>query len=134
MQSGIGFEDVNGNEYAGFARPIGQWNCRHVRFPIIIGISEPAHTEEQLQEYAQNSREKYDLTQKQRAMETRLRSLKNQRLAASAAGDELEAKRIQRKINEQQKAYRTFSEENNLLQALFLLQALIPGKQALSHL
>ena len=115
MQSGIGFEDVNGNEYTGFARPIGQWNCRHVRFPIIIGISEPAHTEEQLKQYAENSREKYDLTQKQRAMETRLRSLKNQRLAASAAKDELEAKRIQRKINEQQKAYREFSAKNNLL-------------------
>lgn len=35
-------------------------------------------------------------------------------MIASAAGDELEAKRIQRKINEQQAAYREFSEENNL--------------------
>lgn len=115
MQSGLDFKDVKGNEYPGFPRPIGQWNCRHLRFPIIIGVSQPAHTEEQLQEYAQNSREKYDLTQKQRAMETKLRQLKMERLAASAAGDELEAKRIQRKINEQQKAYRGFSAENNLL-------------------
>ena len=115
MQNGLDFEDVNGNEYKGFPRPIGQWNCRHIRFPIIIGISKPAHSEEQLKQYAENSREKYNLTQQQRAMETKLRQLKTERLAASAAGDEFEAKRIQRKINEQQAAYRQFSAKNNLL-------------------
>ena len=115
MQSGLDFKDVNGNEYPGFPRPIGQWNCRHLRFPIIIGVSQPAHTEEQLQEYAQNSREKYDLTQKQRAMETKLRQLKMERLAYSTAGDELEAKRIQKKINAQQTIYRRFSEKHGLL-------------------
>lgn len=78
-------------------------------------ISEPVHSEEQLKEFAENSRKKYDLTQQQRAMETKLRSLKTQRLAASAAGDELEAKRIQRKINEQQTIYRRFSEKHDLL-------------------
>jgi len=48
-------------------------------------------------------------------METRLRQLKTERLAASAAGDEFEAKRIQRKINEQQAIYRQFFKKNNLL-------------------
>lgn len=110
-----GFEDVNGNHYDLIKRPIGQWNCRHVHFPIVIGISEPVHTEEQLKEFAENSKKKYDLTQQQRAMETKLRSLKNQRLAASAAGDELEAKRIQKKINAQQTIYRNFSNKHNLL-------------------
>ncbi|MGN1320442.1 MAG: phage minor capsid protein [Acutalibacteraceae bacterium] len=109
------FEDVKGNKYQGFARPIGQWNCRHVKFPIVIGVSEPVYTEEQLKEFAENSKQKYELTQKQRAMETKLRRLKTERIAASAAGDELEAKRIQRKINEQQTIYRRFSEKNNLL-------------------
>ena len=115
MQNGLDFEDVDGNEYKGFPRPIGQWNCRHIKFPIIIGISKPAHSEEQLKAYAENSREKYSLTQQQRAMETKLRQLKTERLAASAAGDEFEAKRIQKKINEQQAAYRQFSAKNNLL-------------------
>lgn len=115
MQNGLDFEDVNGNEYKGFPRPIGQWNCRHVKFPIIIGVSKPAHTDEELKAYAENSREKYKLTQQQRAMETRLRQLKTERLVASAAGDELEAKRIQKKINEQQAEYRQFSAKNNLL-------------------
>ncbi len=115
MQNGLDFEDVNGNEYKGFPRPIGQWNCRHVKFPIIIGVSKPAHIEDELKAYAENSREKYSLTQQQRAMETKLRQLKTERLAASAAGDELEAKRIQKKINEQQAEYRQFSAKNNLL-------------------
>lgn len=115
MQSGLDFEDVKGNKYKGFARPIVQWNCRHVKFPIVIGVSEPVYTDEQLKEFAENSKQKYELTQKQRAMENKLRRLKTERIAASAAGDELEAKRIQRKINEQQTIYRRFSEKNNLL-------------------
>lgn len=64
---------------------------------------------------ARNSERKYKLTQQQRAMETKLRTLKAQRIALSAAGDEIGAKQMQKKINEQQKAYRTFSEKNNLL-------------------
>lgn len=47
-------------------------------------------------------------------METKLRQLKNERLIASAAGDELEAKRLQRKINKEQIIYRRFSEKHNL--------------------
>lgn len=115
MQNAMEFKDIKGNEYKAFSRPIGQWNCRHVKFPIIIGVSEPVHTEEQLKEFAENSEKKYDLTQQQRAMETKLRQLKTERLTASAAGDELEAKRLQRKINEQQTIYRRFSEKHDLL-------------------
>ncbi len=115
MQSGLSFKDVKGNKYEGFPRPISQWNCRHIKFRIIIGVSEPAYTEEQLRAFAENSKKKYELTQQQRAMETKLRKLKNERLVHSAAGDELEAKRTQRKINELQAKYRKFSENNDLL-------------------
>lgn len=73
------------------------------------------HSDEQLQEMAKNSERKYKLTGQQRAMETKLRTLKAQRTALSAAGDEIGAKQVQKKINEQQKAYRQFSEKNNLL-------------------
>lgn len=114
MQSGLTFEDVKGKHYSAFRRPIGEWNCRHFAFPIIIGISQPAYTEEQLKKYAENSATKYELTQVQRATETKLRKLKNQRLVQSAAGDELGAKQTQRKINELQAKYRKFSEKNNI--------------------
>ena len=115
MQTAKSFEDVKGNKYTAFARPIGQWNCRHVHFPIVIGISEPVHSEEQLKEFAENSESKYKLTQQQRAMETKLRSLKTQRLALSASGDEIGAKQVQKLINKQQTIYRRFSEKHNLL-------------------
>ena len=114
MQNHMSFEDVNGNKHPAMPRRIGEWNCKHVSFPIVLGISKPVHSEEQLKEFEKNSKDKYDLTQEQRRMENKLRKLKNERLLASASGDELEAKRIQRKINEQQIAYRKFSEEHNL--------------------
>lgn len=115
MQSGMDCKDVKGNHYAGFPRPICQWNCRHIPFPIIIGISEPVYSDEELHNYAENSERKYKLTQLQRAMETKLRSLKNQRLALSSSGDEIGAKQTQKKINELQAKYRKFSNNNNLL-------------------
>lgn len=62
----------------------------------------------------ENSAAKYESTQVQRALETKLRKLKNQRMVFSAAGDELEAKRTQKKINELQAKYRKFSEKQNL--------------------
>lgn len=46
MQSGLSCVDTDGKEHSGFSRPIGQWNCRHVTFPIIIGISERVHSDE----------------------------------------------------------------------------------------
>ena len=115
MQGGMDCKDVKGNHYAGFPRPICQWNCRHIPFPIIIGISEPVYSDEELHNYAENSERKYKLTQQQRAMETKLRSLKNQRLALSASGDEIGANQTQKKINELQAKYRKFSNNNNLL-------------------
>lgn len=114
MQNGMDFEDVRGNEYQAFKREIGNWNCRHVTFPIIIGISQPVYTDEQLEQMAQNSRKQYDNTQKMRALETKLRYLKNQRLALSASGDDLEARRVQRQINQKQKEYREFCQKHGL--------------------
>ena len=114
LQTAQDFEDIKGNEYKAIKREIGNWNCRHVHFPIIIGISQPVNTEEQLEEMAQNSRKQYDNTQKMRVLETRLRQLKNQRLALSASGDDLEARRVQRQINLKQKEYREFCQKHDL--------------------
>ena len=47
-------------------------------------------------------------------MGTKLRSLKNQRLALSASGDEIGAKQVQKTINAKQKEYRVFCEKNGL--------------------
>lgn len=115
MQSGADFEDVNGKSYAGFKRPIGQWNCKHLAFPIIIGVSQPAHTESELNRLKQNSAEKYEFTQEMRRKETNLRKLKERRMAYSAAGNDLDAMRTQREINEQNRSYKAFCNENSLV-------------------
>lgn len=114
MQSGQSCTDVNGREYEGFERPIGEWNCKHFAFPIVIGISEPTYSDEQLESLRENSRKKYDATQEMRKRETEIRRLKDRRMAYSAAGNELDAKRTQRDINQKQKEYNKFCADNGL--------------------
>lgn len=114
MQSGQPCTDVNGREYEDFERPIGEWNCKHFAFPIVIGISEPTYSEEQLESLCENSRKKYDATQEMRKRETEIRRLKDRRMAYSAAGNELDAKRTQREINQKQKEYNKFCANNGL--------------------
>ena len=86
MQDGMSCVDENGVFYDGFERQIGQWNCKHFAFPIILGIGSPAHTEEQLEAMKKSSEQKYDKSQKIRSMETQLRTLKEERLTLSAGG------------------------------------------------
>ena len=114
MQSGQSCTDVNGREYEGFERPIGEWNCKHFAFPIVIGVSEPTYSDEQLENLRENSRKKYDATQEMRKRETEIRRLNDRRMAYSAAGNELDAKRTQREINQKQKEYNKFCADNGL--------------------
>ena len=50
-------------------RPIakGIWNCSHVAEPIVLGISEPAYTEEELAEYRRSSVEQVTIDGKTRS-------------------------------------------------------------------
>ena len=50
-------------------RPIakGIWNCSHVAEPIVLGISEPAYTEEELAEYRRSSLEQVTIDGKTRS-------------------------------------------------------------------
>lgn len=112
MQNGEDCEDVNGNDYAGFDRPIGQWNCKHFEFPIVIGASEPAHSDSELEALKNNSLKKYSLTQEMRKRERNIRKLKDRRMAFSAAGNELDAKRTQRDLNAALKDYTKFCRDN----------------------
>lgn len=114
MQSGYSCVDYDGKEYEGFERPIGEWNCKHIAIPIVLGISKRIYSDEILQKYAENSDKKYPLTQKQRAYELRLRQLKKLRLAYSTAGDDIMARETQKKINAIQVNYRLFSEKSGL--------------------
>lgn len=96
-------------------RPLGMWNCRHTWHPILMGISPPAHTPEELAEYKRNSREmitidgltksRYEWTQEQRRIETAIRYQKDIAILAKAAGDIVARRECAYMIRELDKYY-----------------------------
>lgn len=107
-------------------RPFGQWNCKHTMYPIILGVSEPAHTPEELAAYARNSSElieidgrsktRYEWTQEQRRIETALRQQKDVANLAKAAGDDVLRREAQAHINGLQGRYARISAGAGLTQ------------------
>ena len=107
-------------------RPIakGIWNCSHVAEPTVLGISEPAYTEEELAEYRRSSveqvtidgktRSRYQWTQEQRRIETAIRREKDVAIAAKAAGDDVLRRQCQQRINDLRKRYDRISKDAGL--------------------
>lgn len=107
-------------------RPIakGIWNCSHVAEPIVLGISEPAYTDEELAEYRRSSveqvtidgktRSRYQWTQEQRRIETAIRREKDVAIAAKAAGDDVLRRQCQQRINDYRKHYDRISKDAGL--------------------
>ena len=101
-------------------RPIGMWNCRHVAYPILLGISPPAHSAQELEEYRRGSTEqieidgathsRYDWTQMQRAIETAVRYKQDEITLAKAADDDVLVRNARRKIRELDSYYSKISE------------------------
>lgn len=100
-------EPIQGRQYSNesyeklnssLKRRIGTLNCGHVAFPIILGVSEPQYTEEQLQQLTDDNKKgityqgkqytMYEATQKQRELERQIRAQKRQVMVVEAAGDE----------------------------------------------
>ena len=100
-------------------RPFGMWNCRHTRYPILLGISQPAHTPEELAQYKQYSRERievdgviksrYEWSQEQRRIETAIRYQKDIAVAAKASGDIVARRECAYMIRELDKYYQKIS-------------------------
>jgi hypothetical protein len=96
-------------------RPIGQWNCRHVATPILLGISAPAFSEGMLSAFKVNSSERIDIegliksryewTQEMRKVETAVRYQKDIAIAAKAAGDDTLRRNAQAVINKLDTVY-----------------------------
>lgn len=76
-------------------RKIRQYNCYHVEFPIILGVSEPEYTDKQLKEIIDDNNKKiefdgkkytkYECTQLQRKIELEVRKTKDQQIMARAS-------------------------------------------------
>lgn len=90
-------------------RPFGLWNCKHTVFPILLGVTPPAHSKEELAMYREYSTEaitidgvtksRYEWTQEQRRIETTIREQKHIANIYKASGDDMMRREIQRNIN-----------------------------------
>ena len=109
------FEEIQSS----LPRPFGEWNCRHSWHPILLGISEPTYTPDQLQEMHDYSTEeieidgrtktRYEWSQEMRRAEVAIRQTKDVATLAAAAGDDTLQRQCQGKIVALNEHYRSLA-------------------------
>ena len=116
MQAGEDFTDADGNQYEGFRRPIGEWNCMHLVRSFDTEYSKRRYTNEQLAKWAQDNADGceingkhytlYEARQRLRQIETAIRHEKDTAIAAEAAKDDILREQCQQRINRLYESYR----------------------------
>lgn len=114
------FEKINAN----LKRPIGTLNCTHFVFSIVLGISSPNYTQKQLNQFKKESNEiieyegkkytRYEATQVQRRLETKIRQQKDLQITSKASGNKEGVRTAQQNITSLTKKYKDFSEKAGL--------------------
>lgn len=114
------YEKVNG----ALRRKIGTWNCRHVVYSIIVGLTPPTYTDEELaamkakaqavQEFDGKQMTVYEATQAQRRLEREIRRQKNRAIIAKAAGEDDMRQIAQTRINYLTDKYKELSDAFNI--------------------
>lgn len=104
---------VNGIYYPSFdekAEPLlKEYGCLHFKFSVLLGVSESAYTNEQLEQLKADDKKtfefegkqytKYDASQMMSTIESRVKKLKDRANIATSAGDEDLRQEVQYKIN-----------------------------------
>ena len=93
---------INGKYFPPFSQVedlLDDYGCLHRKWPIICGVSVPTHDDEELAELKKLDNVKiefegeeftrYEMSQIQRKIETRIRHAKDRQIIAAAAGDEM---------------------------------------------
>jgi hypothetical protein len=125
--------DVQGRQYSNkefdrlqgnLDRPIGDYNCRHFVFSIIMGVDNPQYSDNALFkmkqrnnatfEYEGKTYNKYEATQVQRSLETAIRKQKDRQIIARASGNKEEIANAQSKISQLTSKYNDFSKKADL--------------------
>ena len=125
LQNSEDFKDIEGEHFTGVERVIGMWNCRHIGRSIIIGVTKPLYTKEELQEFIKDNHDgyvlpngkritMYECTQMQRQMETRIRYAKDEQIVFQQSGNIEAAKIAQQKVIQYQQQYKAFSKSCGL--------------------
>lgn len=105
-------------------RPFMEWNCTHTVYPIVLGISEPTHSEKQLAEIQRNNNKTkeyqgkkytpYEATQMQRKIETEIRYTNDAVSVAKNGKDKEMQAEAERKRKQLVDEYGKFSKEFGL--------------------
>lgn len=119
LQNGEDFQDVDGNQFIGFERAIGMWNCRHFAFSVVVGVHPRNYTQKQLDEILANNEKgynyngkhftMYECTQMQRRYEREIRKAKDGYIIAKAGNNKELMDRYQSKVRQYTEGYKTFS-------------------------
>jgi hypothetical protein len=123
-------KDVNGKVYtlwlnSNSFRPIEEYNCYHMPLNIIVGVSKPEYTEEQLQQMKEDNKKgfkyegkhytMYEGTQLQRKIETAIRQQKDTYVLAKASGDKELMLDCQKRVNQLTSKYNDVCKLSGLL-------------------
>ena len=124
MQNSLGFKDVNGKHYTAIERHISEYNCYHRPFRIVLGISKPLYTKEQLEEIKEKNNDGFDFdgkhfsmyqgTQLQRLIERRIREQKDVQILAKSSGDKELTLQAQTKITQLTTKYKQLCNASGL--------------------
>ena len=114
------FAKINSN----LERPIGEYNCRHFVFSIVLGVNQPSYSDKMLNqmnresqsiiEYEGKKYTAYEATQVQRKFETAIRKQKDQQIIARASGNKELVGQSQNKISQLTSKYNDFSNKAGL--------------------
>lgn len=114
------FEKINNS----LERPVGEYNCRHFVFSIVLGINQPNYTDKQLRQMEEESHKiveyegkkytAYEATQVQRKLETAIRKEKDRQIIARASGDKDGVSIAQSNITTLTHKYNDFSKNAGL--------------------
>lgn len=126
-------EPIQGRQYgdaeydalnASLVRRIGTLNCGHCAHPILLGISRPQYTPEELEEMRQENEAGftyngkhytgYEATQRQRALERAIRKQRRRILVDEASGDAQRLQDDQIRLVRLEEEYRRFSKAAGL--------------------
>lgn len=114
------YEKVNDS----LERHVGELNCYHFIYPIILGVSKPLYSKEQLETDKEANKDgfefegahytNYEGTQLQRRIETKIRKYKDRQIGAKAINDAEEVYRCQEKIEQLTQKYNELSKASGL--------------------
>ena len=105
-------------------RSISEYNCYHYTFDIVLGVSKPEYSEEELKKINEKNNKGFELdgqhytnyegTQLQRKLETEIRKQKDIQIMAKASGNKELVQESQQKITQLTHKYKQLSDVSGL--------------------